>query len=510
MTIRNLSTTISFCLLLMGTLTACFDDKESEYIVTNQDNAIVTSFTFDNNSHVCPNLARYGFTIDNLGQHDPELLASLKSLWNKDEYSLEPGFIFNPDSLPSGTIADSIKVNLSYSSPKEVKFYQYDEKLQLQNCTNFADTQTVSFDDYAITRLEITARDGVTNKSYFVKVNIHQVFGDTLQWHLFADNLFDASAVTAQHVDTLGSTLYWYTQTAAATEVRTAQLDGDIRDWSPAVSINSPATLNLPTLYAWDKTLYGVASDGSLLSTTDGLTWTAASTDYEFVNLLGLHTKGGYTDKKYDEHLCAIVRVGSDLHFAQSLDGQSWQLDPMLFNDQMTSLLPAGFPVQGYSHPLPVAAQPKKGNVTSRIYIVGGITADGQLTSSTWASDGTTWVEFPQNQLPAMQGASIVRYTTDKDHPETLWILQPGIMSDGEVSNRLWFSENSGITWKPLSREYSYLADTTPLEAMGGVSAFHSRKNWNIYFFGGIDANGLQRSTISGGCYRKLTFDKKR
>lgn len=510
MTIRNLSTTISLCLLLMGTLTSCFDNKESEYIVTNQDNAIVTAFSFDNNTHVCPNLAGYGFTIDNLGQHDPELLSELKDLWDKNEYSLEPGFIFNPDSLPSGTIPDSIKVNISYSSPFSVKFYQYDENLELKNCTNFADTQTVSFDDYAITRLEITARDQLTNKSYFVKVNVHQIFGDTLLWHYFANDLFDASALTAQHADTLGSDLLWYTQTASDTEVRSAKLDGDIRDWTPAVSISAPSSLDLSTIYNWGGQLYGVASDGSLLSSADGLTWTTASTGFQFVNLLGHHTPGGYSSNRYDEHLCAIVLHDGQYHFAQSLDGTLWTLDQLLFDDTLTSLVPAGFPIKGYSHPLPVAAQPNKGNVTSRIYIVGGITADGTLTSSTWASDGTTWAEFPQNLLPAMQGASIVRYTTDKDHPETLWILQPGIMADGTVSRKLWFSENSGITWKSLAREYSYLADTTPIEAIGGATAFHSRKNWNIYLIGGIGANGKQQSSICGGCYRKLTFDKKR
>lgn len=88
-------------------LTACWDDNESETVVTNYFNAIVTKFSLTDNADVADKLSSYSFTIDNYGTSD----ASIHSRFPND------GIIFNADSLPYGTIADSIKVSVSYSSP---------------------------------------------------------------------------------------------------------------------------------------------------------------------------------------------------------------------------------------------------------------------------------------------------------------------------------------------------------------------------------------------------------
>ncbi|MBP5213276.1 MAG: hypothetical protein J6032_01500 [Bacteroidales bacterium] len=515
---RQITRTVLSTLTLGALLTACFDDNESETVVTDYSNCTVTSMSLSANAKVCSNLSNYSFTIDQLGTSDTALIANWRSVWEKDEYTLQPGVIFNQDSLPVGSIADSIKISLSYSSPYSVIFYQYDEDMNLLNRTNYSDTQIVWFDDYAVTRLEIVAQDRLTNKSYFVKMNVHTCPTDTIRWkYLAGTDLFDMTEVTDQRVDTLGRTLCWFTTLSSTQEVRTASLTGDITEWSSPQTVNAPATIQLGTLLNWNGTLYAVGADSTLLMSADGLNWTAASADFKFVNLIGaqlpIYKKAASeSDDTYNEHLCAIVALNGEHHFTRlTKDSAAWRLDTALICDGVqSSKLPDGFPVGGYTRPISVAAKPSKGNTTSRLYISGGIRADGTLLSSTWSSDGSYWVEFPQNILPPMKNASIIRYTLDADEPGTFWIMQPGLMQDGHVTDTLYFSQNSGVTWKKLYREYPQYADTYKVDPIACHSAFMNPRNYYMYFFGGVDENGNQRSTIQGGQLQDLDFEQAR
>jgi hypothetical protein len=170
--------------------------------------------------------------------------------------------------------------------------------------------------------------------------------------------------------------------------------------------------------------------------------------------------------------------------------------------------LPENFPIEGYTRPISVAARPSLGTVTSRLYIVGGKTADGTLISSTWTCDGTQWAEFKQPYLPPMSGASIARYTTDTDYPETFWILFSGQTATG-VSDALYFSENSGVTWRKLSAEYPEFTDNSALTPVAFASAFVT-SDYRICLLGGLDAEGAQHTDVATGQLIKLTFQKRR
>ena len=109
------------CALVALGLSSCLDSNDSETVVTNYYNCIVTSFSLVDNSNVCAGLSGYSFTIDNYGLSDD----SIHALYPDD------GIIFNPDSLPYGTIADSIKISVSFSSPDSayLKLYGADGRL---------------------------------------------------------------------------------------------------------------------------------------------------------------------------------------------------------------------------------------------------------------------------------------------------------------------------------------------------------------------------------------------
>ena len=109
-----------------------------------------------------------------------------------------------------------------------------------------------------------------------------------------------------------------------------------------------------------------------------------------------------------------------------------------------------------------------------------------------------------------MTRASIIEYTLDADHPKSFWILWPGVLADGSVRNTAYFSENKGVTWKLLSREFASYSKTGPISPVGAVSGFVDQSNYWMYFIGGIDAEGAQQANVFGGQLSKLAFDKVR
>lgn len=496
-----------------GVCTGCWDDNESETVVNDYHNALITSVTLGTNTNVCSSLSSYSFTIDHLGASDPELIDRTRQLWeddaDDDAYNvLAPGIIFNPDSLPLGSIPDSIKVTLSYSSPSAVMVYQYDDSLELQNCTNYADTQTIWFDDYAVTRIEVTAYDGFTKKNYFMKVNVHQVLTDTIAWHYAAQDLFDMTDVADQRVDTIADSLYWYTSmTDGSQYVRTSCLSGDVSEWSAATAVSAPATVDLGSLLNWRNSLYAVGSNGALLCSTDGKVWTNASSDFTFVNVLGIQLAGR---KSGAEHLCAIVDYTDTLQFAASTDGMTWKLDTLVVDGVSTSIVPVTFPIHGYSRPIAVAANPTKGSSCSRLNVTGGVMADGNLTAATWICDGTQWAEFTQGSLPKQQGATIVRYTLDVDKPDSFWILHVGQQDNGLGSDTLYYSENYGVSWRNLEYDYLQYADLFDIETFAGGSAFYNPADYTIYVMGGTNRKGNQVSHVVAGQLVSLCTRQRR
>lgn len=473
--------------ILCCSLISCNKDADDNYEVSDYSNALVTSFSLNDNRTVCPALSSYAFSIDQYGNSDPALA---------DEWP-GAGVIFNSDSLPYGSVPDSVTVSLSYTSPQAVLFYQYDETGTVVDTVNFAKKTSIDFADYSRTRLEVTAQDGVTKRSYFVKVNVHQVIGDTIAWKYCAENLFDTTAVVGQRIEAVGRDLYWFVERADASQVvRKGSYDTRLTEWGAEQPLQVPEALDLQTLYVWDGDLYAVSATGRLCASANGVNWAEVSDVYEFVNLLGVTLKARHSS----DSLHAIIRQEDGFRFAASADGTTWVAG---------EALPSGFPVSGYTRPISIAPRPSAGVVTSRLYIVGGRTAEGMLVSSTWTCDGRRWAEFPQRQLPAMTGASIVRYTLDTNRPETFWILFAGETDNG-VDGGLYFSENYGVSWKCLTAEYRSYTDMSGITPVAFASAFCDDENYRIYLAGGKDGAGVQTSDVVTGQLVKLTFRKRK
>lgn len=492
-------------------LSSCLSSNESETVATNYYNAIVTSFALSDNANVCSGLSGYQFTIDNFGTSDD----SIHQRFPND------GIIFNPDSLPVGTIADSVKVTVSFSSPDSVYFKLFDPDGTLGQYQNYSADSALYFASHPHGRLTLVSRGGYS-KTYHIKINVHKVNGDTIVWHDYTDNLWADMNLTDQRTDTLNNCYYWFIEAdGMSNKVSSAPMGKTPTQWQSMANVNVPDgdLLDLASLYHWHNALYALGKrNGKLLTSTDGYNWEVATQELQFQAILGnqYKTQDVYGNWNSDS-LNAIVRVDDNYHFAVSADARQWTIEQQI---------PANFPISGFTRPLWTAARSGYGNLTSRIYIVGGILADGSFTSSTWSCDGwneqlkgPNWAEFTQDELKPMSGASILEYTIDSDYPKSFWILQPGIMADGSIpANRLfgklyttlYYSEDNGVSWHRLSRYYTKYADNAALGQLSCSSAFFDPRTYQMYFFGGRREDGSFKTSVWGGTLNSLTFDKKR
>lgn len=493
------------------TLASCFDTNESETIVTDYQNCIVTAFSLADNSEVCSGLSGYSFTIDNYGLSDD----SIHALFPND------GIIFNPDSLPHGVIADSVKVSLTAATPDSIYLRLYALDGTLGQEAQFSADSAFYFASYPDCRLTVVARGGY-RKTYHIKVNVHKVVGDTIVWHDYTDELWADMDIIDQRTDTLGGKYYWMVKTSDLNyHVSTATNDEGITAWQPMadVEVDEGEQLDLSTLYNWHDALYAIGrNNGRLMRTTDGRNWEVACADHNFEAILGnqYKTKDVYGVWNSDS-LNVIVKVDGEYRFAVSANATAWNIE---------QTIPSDFPVAGFTRPIYTEARSAYGNLTSRLYITGGMAQDGQLVSGTWSCDGWSdnshgpnWIEFEQNDLPGMTGATVIEYTLDNDHPKTFWLLHPGFTSTGDVPTHrlyskdyttLYYSEDNGVSWHRLSRYYTQYADNTPIGKVACNAAFLAPKSYRMYFFGGRRADGTMKTSVWGGQLNSLSFDKLR
>lgn len=491
-------------------LTSCLGDNDAEYVVTNYWNAVVTSFSLVDNSNVANRLNSYSFTIDNYGLSDERLHAMFPN----------DGIIFNPDSLPYGTVPDSVKVAIGYSSPDSVYFQLYSLDGRLGQYADFTKDSALYFASYPDARLRVVSKGGA-KKTYHIKINVHRVDGDSIRWKHYTDDLWAGSEISDQRADTIGNTIFWLVEKAGKNMLRTSTLDQDARHWTEAVEVKTENNdlLDLTTLYSWHDQLLAVGKNSkALMASANGYDWTVINDEYVFQNIIGnqLRTQDVYKNWNSDT-LSVIVKIDDAYRFAVTADAQNWRLDKEI---------PARFPIHGFSRPISVPARSNQGNLTSRLYLIGGVDVDGKLTNSTWSCDGfnadnggRNWAEFPQNELPAMQGATVIEYTLDKDKPRSFWILQPGQLSDGTIPTNtfysklyttLYYSQDSGVSWHRLSRTYSKYADNSPIGPISANSGMYNPKNFEIYFFGGRKEDGTLQTTVWGGALPMLNFNKVR
>ncbi|MEG1616752.1 MAG: DUF6242 domain-containing protein [Bacteroidales bacterium] len=444
---------------------SCSDDS-IENDKTEYTDALVTSFNLANNDSVMSDLASVFFTIDQYGQKDAE--GNLV------------GQIFNADSLPVGSKTDRLLAEISFSAPESVTLYTASDTME------YSATDSIDFSSPVL--MKVVAANGINTKYYNIKVNVHQVIGDTIEWKQYVANpLADAGVIRQQKAVSFSGDLYWYVQNATAYALYTAP-QSDLKSWTKgAVAVPAGSEPVLSSLKSFSNSLYMVSAQGELIGSSDGTNWNVSSNAFVFKNLIGVLS--GVNGAK--DQLIAIVDNSGVSTFAYSTDAVNWTLN---------GIVPADFPVKGFSD-----AVQYFGGTLQRIVIVGGQTADGSLTASTWSYDGVNpWAEFKQKYLPAVQGATLITYQTDPRYANTFWMLIGGetaTTGNGTFTPSIYYSYDKGVSWKRVSDNLSF----PKAYAARAFCSVYVGSDYYINLLGGLNAEG-EINQIWRGRLNQLAF----
>lgn len=453
-------------LSVLGMLTTACKDESSETDKSGYTDALVSSFALADNDNYDISLSDVFFTIDQYGV--------------MDEDGNLVGQIYNADSLPVGTETKKMLANIGFDNPSKVTLYTATDTLE------YSSSDSINFSSPV--KMEVIAGNGNNKKYYTIKVNVHQMLGDSIDWKLYVnDPLADAGTIVDQRALAFGSDINWYVRNTADVVLYTSPTT-DLQRWTKeGVTLPAGSDPVLSSLRKFDDVLYMVDAAGNLLGSADGRGWSVVSASGQFVNLIGtINGVNGNADR-----FIAIVTEGGKYYFSYSTDAANWAID---------GELDSKFPISGYSNSLQYF-----GGTTQRIVIVGGKAQDGTLTSDSWSYDGgkNPWTALKNinSELPALQGASLFEYQSDPRYPDTYWMIMGGQLKDDSYSSTIYYSANKGISWMKAS---STISLPSAFEARAFISPYVS-SDFFIYLLGGQNAEG-ELNQIWRGRLNQLTF----
>ncbi|HIZ27308.1 MAG TPA: DUF5018 domain-containing protein [Candidatus Barnesiella merdipullorum] len=385
---------------------SCNSTDEEEITYTLSESVRVTSFSLAANDSVLAHLDTIFFTID-----------------------LNGGQIYNADSLPKGTDVSALIANISFDNVAQAKIIMDRGDATKNDTIDYLATPTDSIDFTSKVSLVVTAQNGVTEKWYSVKVNVHQIDPDSLYWNTpFGMRTLPCgpgTTVTAQKAVYFKEKVYSFIEVNSTYTVYTT--DNPYADNWTTQELNLPFTPNVKSVQATTDALYMLSQTGELYRSEDGTNWT--STGQSFYSLVG----------SWKSRLLGVV-----------LDNGTYKHDCYPRPEGFTPYpVPANFPITGSSQMVTFVSEYDLDSPQS--IMIGGRTASNKLTGATWGYDGEAWAQLGGAITPC-EGALLFPYFTFTTSEYwittryTSWIAIGGREAGG-VSDSVYVSINNGNTW---------------------------------------------------------------
>lgn len=492
---------------ITSALTGC--NGSSEVLYTLPSSATVYSFNLSDDDKVLPNLDSVFFSID---------------LYNCE--------IFNADSLPYGTKTSALVPVILTESASAVELI-----VPLANGAdttyNYLENTTDTIDFTSPVKLRVVSYDMSTERTYTIKVNVHQVPTDTLVWSRIEGGSLPTlfSAVNEQHT-TMSPSGTYYCMTRYQNDYAVARTSDPGAEWNVARA-NFDFEPDINTFTASTDALYVIGKNGSLYTSADnGVSWTDTGNAADAV--LGA----------YRNRLLTSV-----------LENSVWKICEYPAGSKTSA--PTGFPVKNASNATNVSFEM---STSEQLLITGGQKADGTLSSDTWGFDGKNWAKVSRTGLPEeLENLTIVPYF-DVQPDTTSWkasqktsvlLAMCGNRADGSINDTVYYSKNFGLIWvkAPESLQIStkvipsrthaqafpytgtsYVKPKNAISLPGSIKraiewkeAIAERKSdrgyfrvssplteWEvpyIYLFGGVNSEGITYNTVFRGVITALTFE---
>ena len=331
-----------------------------------------------------------------------------------DQYKNE---IYNPDSLPVGTFVN--KVVLSSVTSDGIVAY----RTLWATDTLFSSTDSMDFTTPRT--FYCYAYSGTAKKTYTVHVNVHQVDPEVFEWNQTGTQVAALQNITAQKVVAKDGKIYVFALAGGQSEVLTSSQNDGGRWTVTALGLTNfkPDDVQL-----MNNTFYAL-SDGKVVSSTDGTTWTETASTLSPDALVATST----------HYLFALK---DNALYGSADNGVTWTADSL--NSNATQL-----PSSGFSS----VCLPMSFNSNFEYVLLAGSNADGnkewKKTLDTVGNSTEAWtlyngdntVNYP---FPSFNGIKMLKYD-DK-------IYAMGIQ--GDTLSLFHLSNDAGRTWISQSGYY--------------------------------------------------------
>jgi hypothetical protein len=410
------------------------DDTDSDELINGtgavNTSTAVTAFSLKANSSILANLDSVYFTID-----------------------LDKGEIYNADSLPMGTDVSRLLVSATFPGVSGVevvmpsRFTGNDTVVDL--ISNPSDS--INFSKGSVT-MRVSSVDGKYERLYTVKVNVHKLVPDSLQWSNLGNIPTDLPTVRSQRALTLPDGRFCI---VARGDIRTTQAitsdPFDTNSWE-ITTLSMPRSVDISSLCVTADGTYYVLAGTTLYAATDMVAgdWTAVAEGWSYIY-------GSLQNK--------VVGVNADQ--------TCWQTYP----DGLSGEIPDDMPVKGTSQ---LVAFTSDWALAPQAIMVGGENAKEKYVGYTWAFDGNSWLRLSgySNILPPAEGYSIFPYRTYRESDifvitsYSTWIAIGGKLSPSTLQTNVYTSMDNGVNWKKADTALSSRPSEMPYAYASSVAVY--------------------------------------
>lgn len=487
-------------LVSIATLGSCNSDSDSGVITSSSSTVMVSSFSLAKDENVLTGLDSVYFSID---------LASAQ--------------VYNADSLPYGTDVTHLvaKIGVEGCSVAELHIPRVNKPDSVVNYL-INSTDSIDFSNGPV-KLHLASANLEAERDYYINVNVHKMKPDSLYWNRTARRNLPSNIGIPARQKTVVYNDHIVCLTASGSNycLATATNPGD-DSWTTG-SVTFPFTPAIETFSATTDALYITDTTGKLYRSTDGSGWTDCNTTLH-------HIYGGY---------------GNKLLAVENRDGVYYHVT---YPATTAVTVPTDCPVEGTSQ---ISTFSNEWSSNNQAFVLGGVTADGNLTGAMWGYDGRNWAKISQQDVPAGKGKTLFSYVTFntdstnwKTKSYTTLVALGGQNASGLNDKTVYISLNMGLNWKKadaLMQLPDYIPamfDSQAVVANSTLTVNKASSNWEelsssplprwyrlatatghngqepitqwdcpyIYLFGGKSAEGALYNTVWRGVINRLSF----
>ena len=398
--------------------------------------------------------------------------------------------IVNLDSLPFQTRLDSVWPVFYFKSTYITRLFQETEEGidTVYLAGNSSTTKNDTIDFTIPTKVQNFSADGTAERTYPVKVNVHQVRPELYVWDRLQNQITANSSVNQKAVF-FNNQFLFYIGSETGNSLYTAEETNLSANWQKKATLEFPenrTSLKLRYMVKNEDVLYVTDNESQLYKSGNGVEWEKVDynlTDGKIHNLLF----------SMNDALWAITQSndGNEYRMAHSADGVNWA-DWGVLPEKNDS---RKFPVSNYS-----ALVFRSAVGRPKAIVVGGYSESGTLIPVNWigqvdVNNKMIWEPLRQNTLPAIQDAAVIQY-------DNKLLLFGGLQSNGNII-ALQESRNEGLTWHTPDSTSNVLPENFPMRSSQSVDVNEASKR--IYIVGGKD-NTKTYSDVWTGKLNRLGF----